>query len=201
MQRAAASTPHHTRVAMSHTANALSCGDPAARNWPHGLQHNACGGASASPNVPAARIFTIAHRNRLLHVSVLQRCAPPRRWGRKASDACTDAQRLDTRAKNHTACRTRMHRALSPTASAGAETESQVHKHTPPACASARKFLAIGRQVMAATSFTPACARRSGLLSAVLALDSQKVNTAPRRKATHHFAECSGPPCGFRRGR
>jgi hypothetical protein len=52
---AVANATHHTRVAMSHTANALSCGEPAARNWPHGLQHSACRRTSQPQRALGAR--------------------------------------------------------------------------------------------------------------------------------------------------
>ena len=65
VHRAAICAPHHTRVAMSQTANALSCGDPAARNWPHGLQHNACGGVRASPNAPVQLALARISSNRV----------------------------------------------------------------------------------------------------------------------------------------
>jgi hypothetical protein len=129
-KRAMASAPHQTRVAMSHTANALSCGEPAARNWPQGLQHDDWGSRARHPRRMLACITEVAYRNRLLHVSALQRCAPPRyaraarpRMPAENTVAIEYAARIKWYAANES--------LLSPPASAGAETESQVHKHTP----------------------------------------------------------------------
>jgi hypothetical protein len=110
-QRASRATDvtHHTRVAMSHTSNAVSSGEPTARNWPHGLQHKAC--CSGGPRVTHVRIqqrahsgASAAHRGRLLHASRLQRGASPGRWWRKASDACgrmcQHAERVQVRTRD-----------------------------------------------------------------------------------------------------
>ena len=143
MQHAMARAPHHTRVAMSHTANALSCGEPAARNWPHGLQHKACGGAKR-----VTQCARCSHHSQSLTVTdclMFPCCSVVRLHDEGAARPRMPAQVLQQRSnkrQDQTACRERI--VVSPTASAGAETESQVHKHTPPACASARKFLAIG---------------------------------------------------------